>query len=229
VLDSRAQPWADRAALPMLQRAGLARCDAFLQGWMVHKGIQHLQSPDVFLNPKRRGTDAGDGKYDDAEGREWVDRVASHYRHKGVSARDEPARAVKLWSCRPGQRSRRPAAVDHDRDRLRVRGRGSEQPPIASCSLHGAGLTGSCALPCRGPIAALLPLRQRRPNAFDPLWHIAHNLTLPPTVPYMCRLQDSIANVSAFEHFDGKYWEKRDAVVASPSTNTGGGKSYNLQ
>jgi len=92
-------------------------------GWMVHKGIQHLQSPDVFLNPKRRGTDAGDGKYDDAEGREWVDRVASHYRHKG----------------------------------------------------------------------------------------------------------DSIANVSAFEHFDGKYWEKRDAVVASPSTNTGGGKSYNLQ
>jgi hypothetical protein len=105
---------------------------------MVHKGIQHLQSPDVFLNPKRRGTDAGDGKYDDAEGREWVDRVASHYRHKGVSLPDGLACVVRLLNCGPGQRRLSHEGVHDDSSSVWVE---VERASASSRRSPGAGVS----------------------------------------------------------------------------------------
>lgn len=55
-------------------------------GWMVYKSVQHFNSPDVFLDPIRRGTGVADGKYSLSEGHEWQKRVATNYRHKGASS-----------------------------------------------------------------------------------------------------------------------------------------------
>lgn len=65
-------------------QAPIAAIIAGACGWMVYKGIQHLSSPDVFLDPSRRTEHVAEGKFSIAEGHEWQKRVATNYRHKGA-------------------------------------------------------------------------------------------------------------------------------------------------
>jgi len=49
--------------------------------FMTYKSYEHLTAPDVFLDPKRRASDAVD-KYDAKEGDTWRNRVMKFYRHR---------------------------------------------------------------------------------------------------------------------------------------------------
>lgn len=80
--------------LPIIGVIGIA-CS-----WMVYKGVQHLNSPDVFLDPRRRSEHVGDGKYSVEEGTEWSKRVATNYRHKcAFSGATWGAVTVDVPSC----------------------------------------------------------------------------------------------------------------------------------